>query len=881
MKTLNPEELLRLDLDHVELPADRLMFEVNIAGIDLLVLKTAADEFRILTELLSETKDKKRRVYESSCVMHNFGGRLQIEMAIPKIIKVAECDWYTNDDIDNRLKLTRREVDITNVIYPVTVLLNPEDIRIDANAIRRTNAMIMPKLSGVPLSEDCILALDMPTKIRVIKACLIALQTFYNHGYVMHGDLKPENFIYDSEQDLAYLIDFSSCLTLADFKGAEFVSPLDNTYASPEMVDVQEKKCFGWASEMFPLAITIARFLGLHIPVSDDPNFPDKCAVATDFSSLFTLGLPHELCEELRDILVRITEPDYQQRRVNMAAIFGQYTRPDLTKLIILFLQMHLYVVKTRNPNDLEIAVTKRGIKILTNIHPIGESMISVELSEFLTAQIERDFTVLQQMLREGTIAAQQLEDANNKQAGEFARHAPQHEFFLTSNDIKRLPKVETIERGITKLNLFRAYLEQAVGITDVILRERAIAALIQGAKIEIDQSEKIETGFAYVASNVVNENWLPQHVGVLRGFGGVNNITPKLIYNAPTQSLRMVFQDEVGFDGAKIGLAKYSIILFADLDHPTEFTYQLALDNVRFAGAVADYFGLQELAGTNIIPVVQTIMERLHATPDPAESKFILLNIILNDRKGLLMRHIFGSITDYPMVLDMFAEQEYVLQVREILLTLIEQAEDTDSFIRLQNLLALLGTKISPTQLAITEPRYILTKEELMRTMNQHIKAAIVENDWCFCNRDEGDSDDNILRDYLRGAGVRINNVNAYRRRFDDFDGFLVFLQEQFPEEQFDLIYKKYRQEINGAANLFAFYSGWINIIPRGVVSIYRKDEDICASSVLYDFCLANLDDIETNIDFPGCITSDLKLIGGEHDPIANYRLNHGIMIT
>ncbi len=129
MKTLNPEELLRLDLDHVELPADRLMFEVNIAGIDLLVLKTAADEFRILTELLSETKDKKRRVYESSCVMHNFGGRLQIEMAIPKIIKVAECDWYTNDDIDNRLKLTRREVDITNVIYPVTVLLNPEDIR--------------------------------------------------------------------------------------------------------------------------------------------------------------------------------------------------------------------------------------------------------------------------------------------------------------------------------------------------------------------------------------------------------------------------------------------------------------------------------------------------------------------------------------------------------------------------------------------------------------------------------------------------------------------------------------------------------------------------------------------------------------------------------
>ncbi|MEM7564340.1 MAG: protein kinase, partial [Pseudomonadota bacterium] len=102
--------------------------------------------------------------------------------------------------------------------------------------------------------------------IRISKSMLGALSVAHSHG-VVHGDIKPANIIYDTENDTYILTDFGAAYTKRKERAVDNVIVGTPAYMSPEQL---EGKKLDGRSDLFSLAVTLYHLLTGHQPFAGD-----------------------------------------------------------------------------------------------------------------------------------------------------------------------------------------------------------------------------------------------------------------------------------------------------------------------------------------------------------------------------------------------------------------------------------------------------------------------------------------------------------------------------------------------------------------------------------------------------------------------------------
>ena len=129
--------------------------------------------------------------------------------------------------------------------------------------------------------------------IRISKAMLGALSVAHSHG-VVHGDIKPANIIYDTQNDTYILTDFGAAYTRRKARNTDNVIVGTPAYMSPEQL---EGKKLDGRSDLFSLAVTLYHLLTGHQPFAGD-NLPElKRNIVRQEPDLNHLTLPSGITE--------------------------------------------------------------------------------------------------------------------------------------------------------------------------------------------------------------------------------------------------------------------------------------------------------------------------------------------------------------------------------------------------------------------------------------------------------------------------------------------------------------------------------------------------------------------------------------------------------
>lgn len=131
--------------------------------------------------------------------------------------------------------------------------------------------------------------------IRICKAVLRGLTEAHRHG-VVHGDIKPANIMYDSQNDTYILTDFGAAYLKQSSRQADNVIIGTPAYMSPEQL--QGKKLDG-RSDLFSLAVTLYHLLAGHLPFAGSSLPELKRSILHQEPDLDHLTLPSGIVEIL------------------------------------------------------------------------------------------------------------------------------------------------------------------------------------------------------------------------------------------------------------------------------------------------------------------------------------------------------------------------------------------------------------------------------------------------------------------------------------------------------------------------------------------------------------------------------------------------------
>ena len=129
--------------------------------------------------------------------------------------------------------------------------------------------------------------------IRISKSMLAALAVAHSHG-VIHGDIKPANIIFDSQNDTYILTDFGAAFSERQEREVDKMIVGTPAYMSPEQL---EGKKLDGRSDLFSLAVTLYHLLTGHQPFAGS-NLPElKKNIVCDEPDLNHLTLPRGIAQ--------------------------------------------------------------------------------------------------------------------------------------------------------------------------------------------------------------------------------------------------------------------------------------------------------------------------------------------------------------------------------------------------------------------------------------------------------------------------------------------------------------------------------------------------------------------------------------------------------
>ena len=131
--------------------------------------------------------------------------------------------------------------------------------------------------------------------IRICKAVLRGLAVAHSHG-VVHGDIKPANIMYDTDNDTYILTDFGAAYIERQPRLAENVIVGTPAYMSPEQL---EGKKLDGRSDLFSLAVTLYHLLAGYLPFAGNSLPELKKSIVKQEPDLDHLTLPAGIIEVL------------------------------------------------------------------------------------------------------------------------------------------------------------------------------------------------------------------------------------------------------------------------------------------------------------------------------------------------------------------------------------------------------------------------------------------------------------------------------------------------------------------------------------------------------------------------------------------------------
>lgn len=167
----------------------------------------------------------------------------------------------------------------------------------DAEMQGNSAYIAMDYISGYPMSHRLKKHeyLTVGECIRICKAVLRGLAAAHSHG-VVHGDIKPANIMFDTENDTYILTDFGAAYIEQQTRLTGNVIVGTPAYMSPEQL---EGKKLDGRSDLFSLAVTLYHLLAGYLPFTGNSLPELKKGILKQEPDLDHLTLPAGIIEIL------------------------------------------------------------------------------------------------------------------------------------------------------------------------------------------------------------------------------------------------------------------------------------------------------------------------------------------------------------------------------------------------------------------------------------------------------------------------------------------------------------------------------------------------------------------------------------------------------